>query len=52
MKLTSTTWTKDSYGLFDYQAKEDQYKKFTNYIEETTFIVRNNNSKFLTIFSL
>lgn len=44
MKLVTKTWTKDSYGLFDYQVGEPQYEKYTEYIEDSVFIVRDNRS--------
>lgn len=50
--MIAKTWKKDSYGLFDYQAKEDQYDMLTEYIEENVFIVRDNKSSFLLMLQL
>lgn len=43
--MTAKTWKKDSYGLYDYQAKAQQISEQVAFIDETTYILRNNYSQ-------
>lgn len=46
MKIFARTWTKDSYGLFDYQAGDDNYIQYTEFLEDSAYIVRDNRCNF------
>ena len=41
-----TTWIKDSHGLFDYQASEENYESETIYLENECRIYRNLESTY------
>lgn len=44
IKLTISTWNKDSHGLYDYESGPENYKKEDMKIENTTIIYRDSNA--------
>lgn len=49
IKLTVSTWNKDSHGLYDYESAIESYKIEEHKIENSTTIYRDSNSKFSLI---
>lgn len=48
VKLTISTWNKDSHGLYDYESSTESYKSETVKIENTTVIYRDTNGNSVT----
>ena len=44
IEIKISTWTKDSHGLYDYEAQEDNYRTETVYVKNSCKIYRNNNT--------
>ena len=43
VEVSISTWTKDSHGLYDYEAQEDSYRQETHFINKSCKIYRDNH---------
>lgn len=41
-EVSTSTWIKDSHGLYDYEAQEDNYKKEKHYLKGNCKVYRDN----------
>lgn len=47
VEMNVTTWTKDSHGLYDYQAQPQQYRKEVFYLDIECKLFRDPTSKYM-----
>ncbi len=50
--MVTKTWIKDSYGLYDYHAKDDHLIIQTIILDHSVYIVRHNTSNLFNLYNL